>query len=145
MKYKQQFLHGLYTSVFVWMVFIIADLIDEFVLASGWLVGAIVFFTLPFIMIILYSKNYKKSCPPVKKSILWFVSYVLTYLLLWLVIFYFENIDKFIPQKHSSEYIDLNGIEYTLYGFSTLFFFLFLCILFHIIYHVTHKNSKLTK
>jgi len=142
MKYKQQILHGFCSSILAWVFFIIADLIDEFVLDSGCFIGAINFLILPFIMLMLYSKNYKKNSPILRETISWFVSYILTYLLLWFIIFYFEDIDKFIPQKHSSGYIDLNGIEYTFYGFSTLFFFLIICGIFHIIYYKNSYDDK---
>ena len=142
MKYKQQILSGIFSSVLVWLAFIMADLIDEYILGSGLFIGATNFTILPFVMLALYIKKYRQRKPETKSVMIWFTSYSLTYLILWYAIFYLENIDRFIVQKHNNEIIDINGIEYTLYGFSTLIFFIVLCALFHIYSLFGRKNNQ---
>ena len=93
-------------------------------------------------MFSFYIKNYLQRKPKIKKIMIWFVSYSVMYLILWYAIFYLEDVDKFIIQKHNSEIIDVNGIEYTLYGFSTLIFFIALCVVFHVIYRLFFRRNK---
>ncbi len=142
MKYKQQIIFGICASILVWGIFILADLIDEYILDSGVLIGAINIIILPFVMLSFYIKNYLQRKPPKKEIMVWFISYSVTYVILWYAIFYLEDVDKFIIQKHNSEIIDVNGIEYTIYGFSTLIFFIVLCIVFHVIYHLFIRKNK---
>lgn len=142
MKYKRQIISGICVSLLVWGIFIIADFIDEIILNKGIFIGAVNIIITPFIMLICYSINYIKHKTTAKSSIIWFISYYVMYLILWFVIFYFEDIDKFIIQKHQSGIIDLNGIEYTLYGFSTLIFFTILSLVFHLVYYIIQKRSE---
>lgn len=143
MKYKRQIIFGICYALFAWILFIIADIVDEFILDSRQVpmvkINAIV---TPFVMLICHSINVKKNKPSKKELSAWFVSYDLMYLVLWYIIFYLQNTDKFIPQRHRDGVIDLNGIEYTYYGISTLFFFNLLCLLFHFVYNVIKKNKK---
>lgn len=148
MKYKQQIIFGMCTSVLVWVIFVLTDLIEECILDGGRICLKSIII-MPFIMTLLYIKSYLKRKPTKKETIVWFISYSVTYVILWCVIFYLENADKFIIQKRKSDSIglaDLNGIEYTLCGFSTLIFFIVLCMIFHAIYYVIHhlsvKNNK---
>ena len=147
MKYRQQILSGICTSIIVWLIFILADLIDEYILRSGLLISAINIIILPFVMLSFHIKNYLQRKPRTKEIMIWFISYSAMYLTLWYTIFYLENIDKFIIQRHESGIIDINGIEYTLYGFSTLILFIILCMIFHVIYHLftRKKINKITK
>lgn len=142
MKYRQQILFGIFSSILVWLIFILADLIDEYILGSGLFIGAINIIILPFVMFSFYIKNYLQRKPKIKKIMIWFVSYSLVYLILWYAIFYLEDVGKFIIQKHNNEIIDVNGIEYTLYGFSTLIFFIVLCVVFHVIYPLFIRKNK---
>lgn len=142
MKCRQQIIFGVCASILVWGIFILADLIDEYVLDSGVLIGAINIIILPFVMLSFYIKNYLQRKPRTKETMIWFISYSAMYLILWYTIFYLENIDKFIIQRHESGIIDINGIEYTLYGFSTLILFIILCMIFHVIYHLFIRKNK---
>lgn len=141
MKCRQQILSGICTSIIVWLIFILADLTDEYILRSGLLISAINIIILPFVMLSFYIKNYLQRKPRTKEIMIWFMSYSAMYLILWYTIFYLENIDKFIIQRHESGIIDINGIEYTLYGFSTLILFIILCIIFHAIYHLFTRKK----
>ena len=105
MKYRQQILFGIFSSILVWLIFILADLIDEYILGSGLFIGAINIIILPFVMFSFYIKNYLQRKPKIKKIMIWFVSYSLVYLILWYAIFYLEDVDKFIIQKHNNEII----------------------------------------
>ena len=140
MKYKKQVKNGICVSILVWLSLILADLIDEFVFCRGIFVVALDFVIMPFIMILCYIKFYITFKPQKKELLVWFGSYSFMYLVLWYVIFYMVNTDKFIPQKSKSGSIDLNGIEYMFYGFSTLLFFSLLCIIFHIIYNILKRK-----
>lgn len=142
MKCGQQIIFGMCASILVWGIFILADLIDEYVLDSGVLIGAINIIILPFVMLSFYIKNYLQRKPRTKEIMIWFMSYSAMYLILWYTIFYLENIDKFITQKHKSGIIDINGIEYTLYGFSTLILFIILCVMFHVIHHLLARKNR---
>ena len=142
MKYRQPILSGICTSIIVWLIFILADLIDEYILRSGLLISAINIIILPFVMLSFHIKNYLQRKPRTKEIMIWFMSYSAMYLTLWYTIFYLENIDKFIIQRHESGIIDINGIEYTLYGFSTLILFIILCMIFHVIYHLFTRKKK---
>lgn len=142
MKCRQQIIFGVCASILVWGIFILADLIDEYVLDSGILIGAINITILPFVMLSFYIKNYLQRKPRTKEIVIWFMSYSVMYLILWYTVFYLENIDKFITQKHESGIIDINGIEYTLYGFSTLILFIILCVVFHVVHHTFARKNR---
>lgn len=142
MKYKKQITSGICVSILVWLSLIIADFIDEIILNVGVFIGAFNFLVMPFIMIICYIRNYIQHQPKKKETLVWFVSYYVMYVILWCVIIYLVDIDKFIIQKKTPGVIDLNGIEYTFYGFSTLLFFTILSLIFHLVYYIIKKHKK---
>ncbi len=142
MKYKRQMIFGLLASLFAWAVFAAADFTEEIILHRGLSLTALYLKVMPFVMLVCYIRHYLKEKPAGKKLAVWYGSYTVTYLVLWYVIFYLKDMDLFIPQRHQSGHIDLNGVEYTFAGFSTLFLFLGLCLLFHLFYFLTHRKRK---
>lgn len=140
MKYKYQIFLGAFFSFLVWIIFVTADFIDELLLKEGTISTVLVFIIMPFFMLILYAIHYIRKKPMKTEQIIGFVSYYTTYFVIWAVIIILLSNNKFIPQSRDPDIIDLNGIEYILYGFSTLLFFSLLCIIFHIIYNILKRK-----
>ena len=130
MQYAKQILGGACTALLMWGVMIIADLIDEFILDVNFEATAVAFYGTPLALFIWYGIHCCWKKPDIWHRLVWHVFYSVSFAILWI----FGNIGgdiRFgIPQKHRSEWIDLNSIEYAWSGFPALFAFLILCILF---------------
>ena len=97
-------------------------------------------------MQVIYIRHYRKNSPSWKNLILWFAGYCVTYLPIWDVIFNSVNNRHFFIEQHlGGGFLDLNGIEYMFYGFSTLIAFAALCAIFHMISFLIHLSKKSTR
>ena len=128
------FIFGALSALAVWAVLTVADSIDEYVINTGTMLGVIVYFTMPIAMVVVYIKHCIICDPPGKQLILWFAGYYILYIPIWMIIYNSVNHrDFFITQKTRGSFLDFNGIEYMMYGISTLIMFTLFCLIFLVI------------
>lgn len=127
-----------------WAVLTLADAVDEYFFNTDTCLGAIVFFGMPITMFIAYVIHCLRKHPAAKELVFWFCGFYAVFLPLWLIVYYTVNENSFIVYQYDrSEWLNLNGIEYILYGFSALGGFSVLCLLFHIIcLMIRHYKKK---
>lgn len=125
-------LFGAGTALLAWVVLMVADAIDEYIIDESMLLGGFVYFGLPVVFFIWYAIHCVKNSPKAKALVLWFLGYHACFLPLWLIIGSAANSRKFfIEQKTRASFLDFNGIEYFFYGFSAAIAFTLLCLIFH--------------
>lgn len=137
-------LGGIAAGGLAWVLFMIADAIDEFILDYDSFLGFSLFFTFPIALLVLYLVHFFKQHPSWKKLLVWHGCYVASFGLILLAIQYaFDNDAFIIPQYGRGDWLNLNGIEYLFYGVMAVGAFLVLCILFHIGYVIVKfiRNS----
>lgn len=143
MNYLKSLGKGACAGLLVWIVFIIADAFDELILDTDCFVGIGVCFAMPVVLFICYIVYYRKNRPPVKSVLMWFAGFLAVSFLLLCWIFDSVNYHRWIvPQKSRALMFDLNGIEYTFYGFSVIIVFAVLCLIFHLIRKVVGWIGK---
>lgn len=140
---------GELVGISAWLSLIICDAIDEIILDTGMCIGIFAFFLTPLVILTCYIVVYIKRKPSVRRLIGWHLRYGVVFSLLWLLMYrLIEKDEFFIYQEKRSDFIDLNGIEYVVYGFPALIAFIVLSLLFHIIYAIgakvyrVHKDKK---
>ena len=147
MKYKWQILGGACTSVLMWGVLLLGDAFNEFILDESVAVSGIVFFAAPLALAVWYIVHVIRTRPDAKNLFIWHGCYTASFLPIWYAIYCLIGLDReafIIPQVSRSAWLDLNGIEFILYGFSALAAFLAIVIMFHIVFAVilaVRKNS----
>lgn len=139
---KRNFLFGATYAVMSWILFIIADAIDEYCLDEGCVLNGILLVSLPIVALTLYIIHVLKKHPAVKPLVFWHIGMILSFLLCWGIVCagVFEEMYWFpVYQSKRGDFIDLNGIEYMFYGFTVLIAFTALCIVFHIFRFAVQK------
>ena len=139
---RHQILSGIGTGFLVWILLVIADLLDELMLDEGFLVGAFIYILVPIILLICYIFNYIVYKPKSRKVLIWFSSYGLTFIILWLFIFILVNNDLFVIQKYRGYSIYLNGMEYMFYGISAVLAFGVLLLIFHLLIAIIDRRKN---
>ncbi|MBQ6180918.1 MAG: hypothetical protein IJK31_04440 [Ruminococcus sp.] len=137
----RSFLAGIAAAFAAWGLLTLGDCFDEYVLNEDSAVGAFIFLTIPIAMFIFYIRHYRRSRPEINKLISWFAGYSTLFLAAWAYVCS-GNGHFFIPQKSRTDWLDFNGIEYLLYGFTAYFAFLLLCAVFHLIVFIMKKAKK---
>lgn len=144
---NRTFLYGALYGVISWVVFIIADAIDEYILDTGTALGAVVFFLLPIFAYIKYVHHVLTKKPAGKTLLRWHLGLTVAFMPIWgiLQVGACRNPDPWwfpVQQFTRGDFLDLNGIEYLFYGFTVLVIFFILCAIFHAILHVVHKLKQ---
>lgn len=133
-------IYGMLTAALAWTVLMIADTIDEFIIDKSCILGGVVFFVIPVVMLVIYIIHNRKCNPPVRNLLLWFAGYYIIFLPVWGYMYDSNNKRYFfIEQKARSSFLDLNGLEYMMYGFSALIAFTILCLIFHVIRFIIRR------
>lgn len=148
MIYVKSITSGCIKAVLAWAVLTVADAIDEYLIDTDSFMGAIVFFAVPIVLFIKYIVDYIKDKPKIKNQILNLTGYTVIFAGFWWYIYTkLEYNEYIIKQISRTDWIDLNGIEYILYGFTALIGYIILCIIFHIVYIVIKKlrNRKVKR
>ena len=139
---RRQISSGIGMGFLVWMLLIVADLIDELVLNKGFFIGAFTYVLVPIVLLVCYIVNYILYKPKPRKVLIWFSTYCLTFIVLWLIIFILTNNDLLVIQKYRGDSIYLNGIEYMFYGISAILAFGILLLIFHLINSIINKRKR---
>lgn len=143
MEKFRTFLYGMGTAVFAWLALIVTDAVDEYMLNESCLLGSGVFFGLPIVMLIVYIKHNLRVRPGAGRLARWFAGYYIAFLPIWYFVYLSVNNNRFFIEQHKrASFLDLNGIEYIMYGYSTLAAFSALCLLFHVIWLIVRAGAK---
>lgn len=130
-------------GILVWLIFTIADAIDELLIDTDCLLGAFAMIAVPLILFVHHIIYYVKHKPNWKGIVAKFTGFSLVSLILWFVIYVMiENNTYIVYQKDRSEWLNLNGIEYMFYGFPVIGGFIILSLIFHGILFIKHKIVK---
>ena len=135
-----QILSGIGIGFIVWMLFIVADLIDELVLNKGFFIGAFIYVFVPIVLLICYVVNNILYKPTPRKVLIWLSTYCLTFIVLLLIIYILTNSDLLVIQKYRGDSIYLNGMEYIFYGVFAILAFGVLLLTFHLINSIINKR-----
>ena len=143
------YLCGVLYGILSWLLFIICDAIDEYILDVGMGLNVFVFFGLPIAVFIQYIIHTLKQKPTWKKLLIWHLGIITSFCPIWGICQVGANRNPTpmwfpVYQAKRGFFIDLNGIEYLFYGFTVLFCFWVACIVFHTIYAIVRhvKNNK---
>ena len=138
MKYKWQVLGGLCTTILMWLVLLLSDAVNEYILKTNNTVSGIVFFAAPLALVVWYIVHVIRTRPAANNIFIWHGSYILSFLPVWYAAYDSVNYhQKFIiPQTPRDDFLDLNGIELMFYGFSALVAFYIMVGAFHIVYAI---------
>ena len=134
---------GIGAAFVVWLIIHAADFIDEKILDVESYFGFIMYLAVPLLMLVCYIVHNIRKKTGVKKLVTWFVSYGISCTMIWAAVYFAAEKDYYlIEQKDRSSFLNLNGIEYILYGFAVIVAFILLCILFHIVHAVIRITVK---
>ena len=139
----KSFISGIITAVFAWIFFVQADILDEYFLRDGYVLSLLSCLIVPIVMLLVYIRHCLKYKPSRRNILCWFSGYYISHLIMFFVVCFIVFESAFAITQHSTtDYIDLNGIEYYVFPFFTILVFTGACIVFHLIRFVVGRLKK---
>lgn len=129
---------GILSGILLWVIFIACDAIEENTTHTYYIIGDALALVVPIALFTWYTKFLVNGKLHVEDTVIWLTSFYLSFIASWFVAFNFS----FIKQHVTSNFIDFNGIEYVLFGFSVLMVFSVLCLIFHVVYEVLPNINR---
>lgn len=131
-----------FSVVFImWILFIIADVIDESLLDVDSFIGLWLCIIVPIAYVVLYIVNYVRNHPSHEKLSVYNGFYFSSALLVSVAVVSLTEDFSFPVKQEIRDFFTLNGIEYSFYGIGIFIFVGIVTGIFHIAYALG-KRSK---